>query len=79
MPLRHINLDVEKLKAPKYVGTFTELYGLVKEGKVSLVTHDDGCVIGIYVESGASNLMLEKLGGRKFQKCLLRQASTEVG
>ena len=64
---RHINLDVEKLKAPKYVGTFTELYGLVKDGKVSLVTHDDGRVIGIYVESGASNLMLENLAGENFK------------
>jgi hypothetical protein len=64
---KHINLEEEKAKAPTYAGTFTELYELVKSEKVTLVTQNDGQVIGIYVESGAGNMMLDDLAGRNFQ------------
>lgn len=65
---KHINLEDEKAKAPTYAGTFTELYELVKSEKVTLVTQNDGQVIGIYVESGTNNVMLDDLAGRNFQK-----------
>ena len=64
---KHINLEDEQAKAPTYAGTFTELYELVKSEKVTLVTLNDGQVIGIYVESGTGNMMLDDLAGRNFQ------------
>lgn len=65
---KHINIDVERSKVPTYAGTFTELYGLIKAGKVSLVTENGGHVIGIYVESGTNIIMLEELAGKNFQR-----------
>jgi len=65
---KHINIDVAQAEAPAYAGTFNELYNLIKDQKVSLVTHDDGQVIGIYVESGADSLMLDDLAGRNFSR-----------
>lgn len=64
---KHINLEDELAKAPTYAGTFTELYELVKSEKVTLVTANDGQVIGIYVESGTGNMMLDDLAGHNFQ------------
>ena len=64
---KYINIDAERANAPHYEGSFTELYNLVKAGKVTSVTNNSGEVVGIYVNAGMSNIMLEEVAGQNFQ------------
>lgn len=63
---KHINYEAALAAAPKYKGTFSELYSLVKAGLVTLVTARDGNVTGIYVESGSGDVMTDELAGKNF-------------
>lgn len=64
---KHIDIDAERANAPHYEGSFTELYNLVKAGKVTSVTRNGGEVVGIYVDAGMSSVMLEEVAGQNFQ------------
>lgn len=64
--MQEINLQEVQKEARVYEGTFTELVNLVNEGAVKLVK-DCGVVVGIYVESGCDDLLLDELSGRNFE------------
>ena len=53
--------------APKYEGSFKEIYKLVKEGKIKLLTEGSN-VLGISVDSGMGSIELDNIAGRNFGK-----------
>lgn len=65
---KHIVLEEARDSAPKYKGMFSELYDLIKNKNVTLVTEKDGTVTGIWVDSGANNLMSDQLAGENFSR-----------
>lgn len=64
--MKEINLQEVQKEARVYEGTFTELVNLVNADQVKLV-RNYGQVVGIYVESGCDDLMLDELSGRNFE------------
>lgn len=53
--------------APKYNGSFKEIYKLVQEGKIKLLTEGSN-VLGISVDSGMASIELDNIAGRNFGK-----------
>lgn len=53
--------------APKYEGSFKEIYKLVKEGKIKLLTEGSN-VLGISVDSGMGSIELDNIAGRNFSE-----------
>lgn len=62
----HINLDEAKEKAVSYSGTFAELKGLYESGAVTLLTNGSQEVVGIWVNSGTGDLLVDELSGQNF-------------
>lgn len=65
---KHIKLSDMKKKARKYEGTFTELVQLMDEEAITLVTEDDGKIIGIWVDPKSENHMIDTLSGENFSR-----------
>lgn len=59
--------DLNRQDAPKYEGTFAEIYDMVLWGKIKLLTQGDQ-VVGISVNSGTNNVEMDNLAGRNFSK-----------
>lgn len=63
---KHVNVDELRRTAPKYEGTEAELAQLVKDGVVTLLTNDEGTIIGINVHP-SDNIEVDNAAKMNFE------------